>query len=188
MRDSVIGTLLLLALAGTAAGCGSGTGSGLTTGSLFGGEKAAAVAAPAPKPVTPSDRAVQVAATTARAQRCGFYFEPEQLKASYLAAEEQGGLPPDQLQKITKEFDTTRVAVVNAVAKDDGYCTEGRAREIKASLNRHLAGDFNPAATKQASGGGGFLDGLNQGKGREVFMPEEVFNPRRKSVTRREEE
>ena len=188
MRDSLLGTLLLLALAGTAAGCGSNASSGLTTGSLFGsGKTAEAAAPPPPRTVSPSERATEVAATTARAQRCGFYFEPDALKASFLQTEQISGTPPDQIQKITKDYDTTRAALARVIAQDDGYCTEGRTREIKASLSRQLAGDFNPPAGKRVAESPGFLGDINQGKGREVFVPGEVFNPNRKGVTRREE-
>jgi hypothetical protein len=194
MRKSVMSAVLLTALLGTVAGCGSGSGtsSGLTTGSLFGSnEKAADVtpaALPAPKPVTASERTVQVAATTARAQRCGFHFDAEQLRANFMAAEEQAGTPPDQMQKVAKEFDATRSTVTGTIGRDEDYCTEGRAREIKTSLSRHLAGDYNPAQNRRMAGGGGFLDTLNQRSGREVFVPGEVFNPNRKGVTRRVEE
>ena len=162
MRDSLIATLLLLGIVATAAGCGSGSGSGLTTGALF-SEKPAEPTAP--KPISASDRALQVAATTARAQRCGYYFEPEQLRAAYLASEQQAGLPPEQIAKITKEFDYSRSTVASTVAQDSNYCTEGRARDIKASLTRHLAGDFNPPQARQVAGGGMF-DTMNQGKSR----------------------
>lgn len=180
----MIGTLLLFALLGTAAGCGSNSGPSLMTGSLFGsGDKVAE--APAPKPVTPSERALQVATTTARAQRCGFVFDPEQLRSNYLAAEAQAGTPPDQIQRVTKEFDTLRGSVAKVISADDAYCTEGRTREVKASLTRHLAGDFNPTASRQVASGGGLLDGINQGNGREVFVPSAVFDPNRKGVTKR---
>ena len=71
------------------AGCSSS--GGLTTASLMGGgnasEASASAAAPAgPPPSDPTSRTLQVAATSARATRCGFYFDPERLKSSFLAA------------------------------------------------------------------------------------------------------
>src|SRR5262249_29273801 len=87
--------------------------------------------------------------TVARAQRCGFYFQPEQVRSSFLAAEEQGGATPDVMQKVTREFDYTRQSVLAAAAQDEGYCTEGRTREVKAALNRQLAGDFNLPQKRQ---------------------------------------
>ena len=187
MRESV-SSLLVACVAGLLlAACGAG--SSLSTGSLFGGPKEEpAAAAVAAKPITQADRLAQVAAVSARAQRCAFYFEPEQLKASYLASEQQAGALPEQMPKLTQEYDTLRGKVLTTIAKDEGYCTEGRAREIKASLTRHLAGDFNPPMQKAASAGGTYLDTIGQGKSREVFVPAEVFNPNRKGVTRKAED
>lgn len=136
--------LAAASLAGLLSACGAG--SSLTTSSIMGSGKSE----PAPpKPVTASDRALYVGANVARAQRCGFFFDPEQLRANYLAAEQAAGTPPDLLQKVTREFDFTRQTVLAAAAKDDGYCTEGRNREVKAALTRQLAGDFNPPQRRQ---------------------------------------
>lgn len=175
MRDILIPTLTVACLAGLLAGCGAG--SSLTTGSLFGGgDKIEPSQAQAPKPVTPSERALYVAATVARAQRCGFYFEPEQVKASYLAAESQAGTPPELMQKVTREFEFTRQSIITAAAKDEAYCTEGRTREVKAALNRHLAGDFNPPQKRQDLNVGWYE---HQSK-REVFNGEAVFDKSQK--------
>ncbi len=136
-------TALILVTSGLSlliAGCGAG--SSLSTGSLMGGSSATQPTAE--KPITPTDRALHVGATVARAQRCGFVFEPEQVRGNFLAAEQQAGTAPDALQKAQKEFDFTRQTILAAIAKDDAYCTEGRNREVKAALNRHLVGDFNP--------------------------------------------
>lgn len=184
MRESASSLLIACGAAVLLAACGAG--SALTTGSLFGGPKEAEATVAPPKPVTQADRLAQVAATSARAQRCAFYFDPNQLKASYLASE-QAETSPEQMQKLDREFDGLRAKVLGALASDDGYCTEGRNRDIKASLTRHLAGDFNPPQVKTAQGGA-YLDSVNQGRSREVFVPEEVFNPRRKSVTKRVED
>ena len=139
-------TFPILACFAAAALAGCSAGNSLTTGSLIGGP--AAAAPPGPKPVTATDRAVYVGANVARAQRCGFYFEPEQVKASFIAAEQQLGAAPDMMQKVTKEFDFTRQTVLASAAKDEGYCTEGRTREVKAALARHLAGDFSPPQSR----------------------------------------
>lgn len=136
--------LALGSLATVVAGCGNG--GGLSTSSIMGGSSAPA----GPKPVTASERALYVGANVARAQRCGFVFDPEQVRANYLSAEAQTGTPPDQVQKVTKEFDYTRQNVLAAVVKDDTYCTEGRNREVKAALTRYLAGEFNPPQRQQA--------------------------------------
>jgi len=75
-------SVLLLAAAGLASGCG-GSASGLLTGST-------PAAADGPGTLNnddPAARPVAVAWTSARAQRCGFYFDPAKLRASYLAYE-----------------------------------------------------------------------------------------------------
>ncbi len=147
MRTQLTPILSFMALGAAAAGiAGCGSGGGLSTGSLIGGP---APAAATPKPVTASDRAVYVAANVARAQRCGFYFDPEQIKTNYIASEQQAGTAPDAMPRLIKEYDVTRQAVLAATANDAGYCTEGRTREVKATLTRQLAGDFNPPQKRQ---------------------------------------
>jgi hypothetical protein len=128
---------LLLAAAALHAGC-SGAG-GLLTGK-------ATAAADAPGKLgndDPMARPIAVAWTSARAARCGFYFDPAKLKASYLAYEaKQSG--PDQLAKAEKSYDTTFKTIRDRVSRDPEYCTNSKSREIKADLTRHLAGDFAP--------------------------------------------
>jgi hypothetical protein len=150
----------------------------LSTGSLGGAQ--------APKPVTPSDRALYNAANIARAQRCGFVLPADQLRANYLAAETQAGTPPDVIAKVTREFDYTRQTIAASIAKDDGYCTEGRNLQIKRALARQIAGDFNPPI-KAAADAGGILDASASPRVREVFNPEGVFDPREKSTKKVEE-
>lgn len=141
-------TQVILAAALALAGC-SGS-SALTTASLTGGGNGpAAAAAPAgPPPSDPTSRALQVAATSARATRCGFYFDPQKLKSSFLAAEAAQGAGPEQLQKIEREYDFTRASVAKKIAEDPGYCSDLKTQEIKRDLNRHLAGDFTPTPKK----------------------------------------
>ena len=135
-------------LAGTAlhAGCGSGA-SGLTTGS-------AALPADAPgsfNNADPASRPVGVAWTSARAKRCGFYFDPAKLKVNYLAYERTQGAAGEQLAKIEKSYDTTFKTTSDRVSGDAEYCTNSRGLEIKADLQRHLAGDYT-AQPAQAQG------------------------------------
>lgn len=165
-------TALILITSGLAvllAGCGAG--SSLTTGSLMGGSGSSQPAAG--KPITPTDRALHVGATVARAQRCGFVFDPEQVRASFFAAEQQAGATPDVLQKVQKEFDFTRQSILTAIAKDDAYCTEGRNREVKAALNRQLAGDFSPPRPRQQVEVGLF----EHQKRNEAFDGNKIFDP-----------
>jgi hypothetical protein len=139
MRKTLSTILGFSLLATLLAACGNG--GGLSTSSILGGGNSSAP--PAPKPVTASERALFVGATVARAQRCGFVFDPEQVRANFIAAESQAGTPPEQVQKVTREFDFTRKSVLDSAVKDETYCTEGRTRDVKAALGRQLAGDFN---------------------------------------------
>jgi hypothetical protein len=126
----------LLLAAAALGGCNGA--SGLLTGST-----AAADAPGKLKNDDPTARPIAVAWTSARAVRCGFNFDPAKLKASYLAYEaKQSG--PDQLGKAEKSYDTTFKTIRDRVSSDPEYCTDGKSREIKADLTRHLAGDFTP--------------------------------------------
>ena len=133
-----------------------GNGGGMATGSLFGKSSTEPSGLQPPKPVSSSDRALFVGATVARAQRCGFYFNPDEIRNNFIASEQQSGATPDAVQKATREFDFTRQKVAAAAAQDDTYCTEGRTRETKAALTRQLAGDFNPPQARQTVNVGWF--------------------------------
>ncbi|HKB23377.1 MAG TPA: hypothetical protein VKC99_11420, partial [Methyloceanibacter sp.] len=50
-------------------------------------------------PEDPLALPVQVGWTSARASYCGFVFNPDQLRADFLASEQRLGTPPDQMQK-----------------------------------------------------------------------------------------
>jgi hypothetical protein len=130
------------------AACGN-TGGGLTTGSVFG--SATALPADAPQGISNQDpmaRPVQVAWTSARAKRCGFYFDPAKLRSSYLAYEAKQGAAGEQLARIEKTYDSTYKTVGDKIANDPDYCTDRKGAEIKADLQRHLAGDFTPNLPK----------------------------------------
>jgi len=144
MDRLVPGWGLALALAATAlyAGCGGGA-SGLITGTL-----------PADAPsggITnehPLARPISVAWTSARARRCGFYFDPTKLRSSYLAYEAQQGAAPDQLGKIQSTYDSTFSTITTRVSADADYCTDHKTADIKADLQRYLAGDYRPNLPK----------------------------------------
>ena len=129
---------LLLAFAALLAACGNSASGGLTTG-----------ATPAPAnclPLSNEDplaRPVAVAWTSARAQRCGFYFDPAKLRTSYLAYEAKQS-NAEQLAKAEKSYDSTFKVIRDRVSSDPDYCTDKKGAEIKADLQRHLAGDFTP--------------------------------------------
>lgn len=135
--------LLPLALAA----CG-GSSQGLTTGSLFGSKQADAVAAAAPVE-TPSMRAAQVGAVSARAAKCGYNFDPTRLKSNYLAAEMSQGASAQDMARIEREYDTIRAKVAAAIAADPDFCSDAKTAVIKADLTRHLAGDFSQPASQR---------------------------------------
>jgi hypothetical protein len=171
-------------LAGTLAlsGC-SGSGTGITTGSLFGSSQAAAVAA---QPVeTPSMRATQVAAVSARAAKCGYNFDPVRLKSGFMASEVAKGASADEAAKLDREYDTIRAKVVTAIAADPDFCSESKTKVIKADLTRHIAGDYSaPVDAKKA------IDErllANAPRSREVLNPD-FLNDKYAPKTKRVEE
>lgn len=128
---------LLLVAAGLA-GCG-GSGVSLLTGAKAGSPEDTGSL----KPDDPMTRPAVVAWTSARAQRCGFNFDPGKLRATYLAFEARQS-PPDQLAQAEKIYDTTYKTIRTSVGADPDYCTDGKSAAIKKDLTRHLAGDFKP--------------------------------------------
>lgn len=153
------------ALAFTAAsialsGCGSSSLPSLTTGSLFSSQKPAQTAAPLPPPDDPVARAVNVGVTAARAQKCGYYFDPQQLRTSFLAAEAQRTTSPEALKKIETSYDFARLRVGRQIAAQEGYCNATRTAAIKQDLTRYLAGDFSAPKKKAKVASGGLFSGL----------------------------
>lgn len=180
-----LGTLLIVLLIAASVGACS-LGSGLSTGSVLGGAQANAGAAAVPPPLTANDRAVQVAATSARAERCGFNFNPDKLRDTFLAAEVAiPGAPAD----LPKQYDVTRKSVIAAIVQDEGYCTEGRTKVIKGDLVRHLAGDFSPPQRKAGPvvAGGGWFDNSAGYRQRETINPEILDDPKAKRTRRIDE-
>jgi hypothetical protein len=98
------------------------------------------------RPDDPLARPTQVGWTSARATRCGFVFNPQQLRANYLSAESRYGHSPQQMQKIQKAYDYTRESVLITINDDPAYCNKERLDAIRADLNRYLAGDYSPRA------------------------------------------
>jgi hypothetical protein len=92
----------------------------------------------------PMARPIAVAWTSARARRCGFYFDGARLRTSYLAYEAGQGNSREKLAEIEKSYDTTFKVISDKVAGDAGYCSDRKSAEIKADLQRHLAGDYTP--------------------------------------------
>jgi len=138
---------LAAALLAGALSCGcSGSGSG-----LLGGGGGLELPSDAPNMINNADamaRPVQVAWTAARAQRCGFNFDPQKLKANYLAYESRQGRAREELGKVEQAYDSTFRTVSGKVSADAGYCSDRKSAEIKVDLNRHLAGDYAPNLPK----------------------------------------
>ena len=168
---------LLLAATALHAGC---SGGGVTTSS---------VAAPdAPGLIANDDplaRPVAVAWTSARAKRCGFYFDPAKLKINYLAYERTQGAAGDQLAKLERSYDTTFKGTADRIGGDADYCTSSKGLEIKADLQRYLAGDYAPnlPKPKQVANCGFFGCGVDTSK--EAFDGKKFWTEKDKDPKRR---
>jgi hypothetical protein len=148
----------LLCAGGALGGCGNISGSMATTTVQVADAPPGAL-----KNDDPLARPVAVAWTSSRARRCGFHFDGAKLRTSYLAWEARQGASGEKLGKIEQSYDTTYRAVWDKVAADEGYCTDKKSAEIKADLQRHLAGDYAPnlPAAKVVAACGFFGCGLN---------------------------
>jgi hypothetical protein len=140
-------TALALAAAGLAAACSGGVAGG---GGLTGGMTTIEDpdAPPGVRNDSPMARPIAVAWTSARARRCGFYFDSAKLRTSFLAYEATQGESRDKLAEVERTYDATFKAFTAKVSGDAGYCTDHKTAEIKAELQRHLAGDFTPNLPK----------------------------------------
>jgi hypothetical protein len=153
VRPAFIG---FVALGVTGCGNTSDTKSGLSTASILGEAPAGATGdRPGITRDDPMAQPVQVAWTSARAQKCGFNFDPVKLKANYMAAEQRGGADAGRMGQIEKTYDMTVTKIKGTIASADTYCTDRQSQIIKADLNRHLAGDYSasfPEDKKVAEG------------------------------------
>jgi hypothetical protein len=146
------------------------TGSLSETGATAQATPAAAGAAPQQAALTndPTQRAFQVGSTSARAVKCGFYFDAVKLKQQFLAAEATLGTPVADMAKVEKIYDVSFNGITRAIAPQQDYCTEAKSKEIKSDLKRHLAGDYAPRAAKKVVSEGGFFENLFDGGSDEV--------------------
>lgn len=173
MKPSALGlttalTTLLLA------GCNAGPL--LKTGSLS--ATAAPSAAPAqPKPSTPVDRALFVAATSARAQKCGFYFDAGTLRSNFLAAEATRGTSVETLATIGKSYDYTALKVAASIKDSEAFCGRARTASIRKSLQGALAGNFEPPPKKAVASSGGIGDIFSYEAEPEKFDTDALFDP-----------
>jgi hypothetical protein len=154
--------IILVALATVSlSGCGASLPSLPTTGSLLGGSNTAKENR---DPNDPSARAMGVAATSARALKCGYNFDAAKLKSQYLASESAAN--PANGDKLSRVYDTAFDGVKKAIAdkeKEEDYCTPERTTRIKTALNRNLAGDYTPPPSEAPEDSGGLLSGWGGG-------------------------
>ncbi|MBS0250416.1 MAG: hypothetical protein JSR78_05060 [Proteobacteria bacterium] len=150
--------LILIALATFAlGGCGASLPQLPTTGSLLGGSNSAKENR---DPNDPVARAMGVAATSARALKCGYNFDPGKLKSQYLAYETAAA--PTLGDKLSSVYDTAFNGVTKAIAakeQEEDYCTPDRTGRIKEALNRNLAGDYSPPPSEAPEDSGGIFSG-----------------------------
>ena len=159
------------------AGCGSLKLPSLSTGSIGTTTQAAWPAPAAVKPDDPVERALQVGVTIARANKCGYYFDPNQLKANYLAAEATRYPAPEIQQKVQTALEFGRVRVGRQLASQEGYCTKERTEKIKSKLTRYLAGDYTADVKKQVKQSGGLLSALETNTVPDKFDPVTIHDP-----------
>lgn len=131
-------------------GCGASLPS-LSTGSLLGGGSKAVTENANPN--DPIARTIGVAATSARAIKCGYNFDPSKLKNQFLSSETAAN-PPDAA-KLSQVYDTAFNGVSKALTeKGADYCSPLKVAKIKLSLTRHLAGDYTPSPPEPPEDGG----------------------------------
>jgi hypothetical protein len=146
----------------------------LQTGSISPGATATA-----PGSATPMDRTLHIAATSARAQKCGYFFDPNALRANFLAAEAQRGTPLETIAKLGPAYDYTNRTVAGKIADSESYCSsDARTAEIKSSLQQVLAGNFEvPTSKKQEDTGGFFAAFGSDDTGPKAFNPDHIYDP-----------
>lgn len=165
--------VLCTACVGLAVVLGACSGSNpLTTSTLLGGSPKTPAA---PSPETPTDRAIFVGTTSARAQRCGYVFDPGSIRQSYLAYEAQQGLAPEILTKTEKSYDYTVASITKAVTANEDYCDDGQTAIIKRDLTQVLAGDYSSPEKKMAANVGWW----SASKTTQPMDREKIFHPNR---------
>ncbi|MBN9354657.1 MAG: hypothetical protein J0H04_12055 [Hyphomicrobium denitrificans] len=135
-------------------GCGASLPK-LSTGSLFGANQES----PIDRNNDPATRTMDVAATSARAIKCGYNFDAPRLKNTYLSHEASLGVSADQVSQADKIYNVAYNGVTKAAAEDPNYCSDRKTQTIKADLGRLLAGDFEPPPKKVVAKQDGIFDG-----------------------------
>jgi hypothetical protein len=148
--------LIILAIAAVSVGgCGASLPKLPTTGSLLGGSDTAKENR---DPNDPVARAMGVGATSARALKCGYNFDPGKLKSQYLASETAAA--PTLGDKLSRVYDVAFSGVSKAITakeQEEQYCTPERTARIKDALTRNLAGDYKPPASEAPEDTGGLF-------------------------------
>lgn len=160
--------------------CSSGQGSGVTTGSVLGGDPAVNGDQAPTSTNDPMARPIHIGWVTARAQRCGFHFDPAKVKASYFAYESAQGATGDQLNRIQRAYDYSHSSISQRVKGDADYCDSKRSVEIKEHLGKVLAGDYSvppPKQVAQKKGGGMFSDMFETPPSAKPMDTDKIFNP-----------
>ncbi len=116
---------------------------------------------------------------SARAQRCGYNFDPARLRASYLAYELTQGGSAEAMAKIEKGYDQTRAKVGDLAKGDADYCSDQMTEKIKNDLNRTLAGDFSPPQKKVEAG---VADWWQSGSDDKTFDKNRAFCPNQSCI------
>lgn len=160
------------------AGCGNGSGpqSNLSTASILGEAPAAASGErPGITRNDPMARPVQVAWTSARAQKCGFNFDPAKLRQSYLAQEQASGADANRMASVTKSYDMTVEKIKATIGNADAYCTDRTSAAIKLDLQRHLAGNFEPNFPEDKKVAGGIFGAWGDDTVQDSFNPKTLW-------------
>ena len=114
-------------------------------------------------------------ATSARAVRCGYNFDPARLRQAYIAYETAQGGTPDELAKAEKTFDYTRISLSAKIAKEEDFCSDAKTKEIKVALTKQLAGDFAaPPRKTEVQVSSGWFGGSSSVK---PMDREKIFDP-----------
>lgn len=150
---TVIASIAAAAILGALAGCGTmsslgggdnakAPGDDSTIGGLWSGGSSGGGLPGFTKKPGPNDRPTRVGWLSARASRCGFVFDPAQLRARYFAFEQSYGADARRMQEVQRAYDYSLESTAERAKQDTNYCTRKRVDEIRPELNRYLAGDF----------------------------------------------
>lgn len=159
-------------------GCGSSGSpqSNLSTASILGEAPAAASGeTPGITRDDPMARPVQVAWTSARAQKCGFNFDPSKLRANFLAYEQGTGADANRMTNVTKSYDMTVDKIKSTIGNAETYCTDRNGAVIKADLTRHLAGNYEPNFPEEKKKAGGIFGNLGDETKPDKFDPNTIW-------------